>query len=104
MNKERRINIMSDNSIILNKDSDEKEQDIIVMKQEGDKYSFYIVDRMCLIKATLKEIRQLANYHKAEISYFPTQSEAIAEMRKLLKDANSDQILFEKVAQTIKDN
>jgi len=60
----------------------EAKHDIIVMTDEGNRYNFYMVDRACLLKGTLKDIRELAKYHYAKISCFPTTDEAIAEFRE----------------------
>lgn len=77
------------------KDLHEEEQtqnDIIVMKQvkDGDdRYIFYLVDRENQLLATQDEIEQMAKYHHAKISYFPTCNQHIASIRKLLKHCES---------------
>jgi len=84
--------------------NEEAKEDIIVMNKEGDRYNFYIVDRVCLLKATLSDIRELAKYNHAKISYFPTADEAITEFRENIEISGLKELLLSKFSDIIKGN
>lgn len=76
-------------------EEEQTKNDIIVMKHvkvNDDRYVFYLIGRQNQLVATLDEIDQMAKYHHAKVSYFPTSDPVIANIRKLLKTA--EPILF----------